>query len=113
VLWYIEAPAESHVVEICVPSGEITSTVPACPWKPDVKVVVYRLAPPLVIVVVTVAADGEPYRIKPLLRPLALTVLVKGTAPAESQVVEVKVPSGDTTSTVAGWAFVPEASVVV
>jgi hypothetical protein len=66
-----------------------------------------------VIVVVTVAADGDPYKISPLVVPLALIVLVYGTAPPVSQVVEICVPSGDTTSIVAGWPFVPEASVVV
>ena len=90
---YGAAPGASHVVVICVPSGTTYSTVPGEPFWPWASVVVYAETP-LVKVVVTVAADGDPYRTVPLCCPCAGIVDVYGFAPAESQVVDVCVPRG-------------------
>jgi len=71
----------------------ITSTVPAEDWLP-VATVVVKAEPPLVMVVVTVSADGEAYMIVPLVLPVAETVLVYAVRPCEIHVVDVTVPSG-------------------
>jgi len=50
----------TYTVVVTVPSGTTTWTVPALDSDPVASVVVYITLPPLVTVVVTVAALGEP-----------------------------------------------------
>jgi len=49
---------------------------------------------PLVMVVVTVSAEGEAKMMVPLVLPVAETVLVYAVSPCEIHVVDVTVPSG-------------------
>lgn len=60
VLVDLVAVESMKTVVVTVPSGTTTSTVPALDSEPEASVVVYIALPPLVIVVVTVAALGEP-----------------------------------------------------
>jgi len=64
------APADNHVVLICVPSGITYSMVPGDPFVPLARVVVKDEAP-LVCVVYTVAALGLPKIIIPDVCPCA------------------------------------------
>jgi hypothetical protein len=100
------------VVVVEVVAGLTTSIVPALPSVPWASVNVPAKVP-LVMVVVTVAADGNSTTTVPLVVPSANIVDVVAVAPAESHVVVVWVPSGITTSIVCACESVAVPIVIV